>query len=296
MKLHLILSLVTIAGAFAAETASNQENKTPEQLRKGLKKRGLQSSDGGDAGADDGAGSAGCFSALTKVEVQGKGSVDMASLKIGDYVRSGKHADDYSRVFSFGHLDPDFKEKFLQIHAEGNSQPIELTGNHMVFVDSKPVRADTVKVGDMLDNSKVTLIKSVERSGVFAPITESGEIVVNGVRASSYVAFLEGVLVNQHALTHMFFAPQRMLCSVNFSFCENETYTDGFSDYSNWAIQTYMNANNWGAFAKHAITFAALVILPFFASAEQAFFSPLLSLAVAGFVVYKAKTKKVKSA
>jgi hypothetical protein len=292
MKLTLILSLFAISGAFAADKAP--EAQSPEQLRKGLKKRGLQASDGSDSGGDTGGGSSECFSAVTTVEVQGKGTLSMDSLKIGDYVRAGKDGD-FSRVFSFGHLDTDLVGDFLQIYSEGKDQPIEITPNHMIFVDNKPVKAETVKIGDMLDEAKVTKISSIKRSGVFAPITESGEINVSGVRASSYVAFVDGVVVDQHALVHMFFAPQRVLCGINFAWCENETYTDGFSNWSNWAIQIYMKANEWSAFAKHAASVLAVLILPPLYTAEQFIVSPILSLAVLGYAIYKSTTKKVKS-
>lgn len=292
MKLNLILPFITFAGAFAAD--ATPAASTPEQLRKGLKKRGLQAADGGDSGADTGSG-AGCFSAVSTVEVQGKGVVAMDSLNIGDYVRAGKDGE-FSRVFSFGHLDRNLEQEFVQIYSEGKDQPIELTGNHMLFVANKPVRAETIKVGDTLQDSKVTRVKTIKRSGVYAPITESGEINVNGVRASSYVAFLDHSMADQHFLTHMFFAPQRALCGLNFALCENETYTNGFSNWSNWAIQIYMNASSWSAPAQYALTLLALCLVPSFYTAEQFLVSPLLSLAMVGYVVYKASTKKVKSA
>jgi len=78
----------------------------------------------------------------------------------------------------------------------------------MLFVDGKPVRADSVKPGDMLGTYKVTDISVVKRNGVFAPMTETGEeIVVNGIRSSSYVALTDHVPVNQHYMNHTFFAP-----------------------------------------------------------------------------------------
>jgi len=191
----------------------------------------------------------------------------------GINAENNKGADDrdYSRVFSLAHLDHNFEANFLQLHydahTEGNGakllneahKPLEITGRHMVYVVGKGViRADEVKVGDELqlnlhldtssdENPKriskmmalVNEIGSVKRKGVYAPITESGDLIVSGVRASSYYAFLDGVPSNaQHALTHLFFAPHRLLCSnYDFGLCENEMHTDGYTNWAYWAIR-----------------------------------------------------------
>ena len=120
MKLQLTFFLATLASAFAAE-------ETPEELRaKLLRTRSLQGDDNNN-GAGDGPGGDGndfppCFSAFDTVEAQGKGMISMDSLEIGDYVRAGK---DFSRVFSFAHLDLDAEGNFLQIHTEGSVAPLE---------------------------------------------------------------------------------------------------------------------------------------------------------------------------
>jgi Hint module len=306
MKLQLTCLFVVLASAFAADATpeaktpaadATPEAKTPEQLRQGLKKRGLQSGDGGDAGGDtEGGGSgSGCFSAVNTVTVQGKGSVSMDALQIGDYVLSGKHGE-FSRVYSFAHLDRDVEYDFVQIHTEGAKAPLELTFNHMVFVDNKAVPAEAIQVGDVLGDKKVVDITSVKRAGVFAPITVSGEIVVNDIRASCYVAIMDHVLLSQHHLTHMFFSFQRAACSVNFALCENETYNNGFSNWSSWAIQMYIKANTYSAPVQHVLTAICAIVLPTWYTAEQFVVSPFLAIAAVGYLVYKSNTKKVKSA
>lgn len=283
MKLQLTLLVTAIASAFAAE---EPVAATPEQLRKGLKKRGLQSSDGSDSGGDDGGGS-GCFSALNSVDVQGKGTISMDSLQIGDYVHDGK---DYSRVFGFAHLDRDVEYDFVQIHTEGSKTPLELTYNHMVFLANKAVPAADVTVGDMLGESKVTEIKNVKSTGLYAPITYSGAIAVNGIKASSYVALMDNCPLDQHAMTHMFFGVQRAICTVNFSFCEGETYSaEGFSNTFNWAIQTYMTVGSWGVAGQWAMSALCAIVLPMFAMVEQFVVAPLVSLVLVAYLVAKSK-------
>jgi len=249
---------------------------------------GADEGSGGDNSEDDDGG-AGCFSVFNSVEVQGKGMISMDSLEIGDYVRSGK---DFSRVFSFGHLERDVEYDFLQIHTEGSAAPLELTKNHMVFSNDKPVRAEQVSVGDMLGDNKVTDIISTKSTGLYAPITYDGSIVVNGIKSSCYVEMLDHVPADQHQFVHMFFSLQRAACSVNFGWCESETYTDGLSDYSSWAIKTYMYCNNFSAPVQWLLTAICALILPTWYSAEQFFVSPILSLMAVGFLIYKSKTKK----
>ena len=64
---------------------------------------------------------------------------------------------------------------------------------HLVFMTEKgAVSASRIQVGDLLMSSpgsaKVTKVGSVQRQGLWAPATESGSIVVNGVVASNYIS------------------------------------------------------------------------------------------------------------
>jgi len=289
MKLNLVLAFLGVVTADAVKTA--------EQLR-GQLKRTLQDTTGAPTAGGDGVGGDGteggdgsaaastspCFSRFNDVEVQGQGMTSMDSIKVGDYVRSGT---DFSRVFSLAHLDHEFEADFLQIYADGLQKPLEITGMHMLFSSGKAVRADEVSVGDMLGESKVSEIKSVKRTGVYAPITESGDIVVNGILASSYFAFLDQVPFNQHVMSHFFFAPHRMMCSFDFKMCENEGHTNGYTNWAAWAIQLMEKANE---FVAPVQVFLAVSALPFISAAygfEQMLIAPFTTLAVIAFMLYK---------
>merc|ERR1712157_230972 len=83
---------------------------------------------------------------------------------------------------------------FVQIHTNKGA-PLEMTGEHLVFVDGKtnPVRADSIKVGDLLKaenkNAVVEKIELVTRNGIYNPLTSSGTIQVNGIATSNYISF-----------------------------------------------------------------------------------------------------------
>merc|ERR1712176_74063 len=105
---------------------------------------------------------------------------------VGDYVKIG-NGEAYEQVYAFGHRVPERYTEFVQIHTTNTgSPPLEMTGEHLVFVDGKtnPVRADSIKVGDILlkaaedKNAVVEKIELVTRNGIYNPLTSSGTIQV----------------------------------------------------------------------------------------------------------------------
>jgi len=288
MKLQLIISFLALSSVFAADSAPEQ--KTAENLRKNKRTLSANGDDNGEDGADLSGGGT-CFSAMNTVEVQGKGFVSMDSLQIGDYARAANGK--FSRVFSFAHLDKELETDFFQISAEGLEAPLEITGRHFMFVSDKAVRADTVKVGDMLGNNMVSDIQTVKRNGVYAPITESGDIMVSSVLASSYVSFLDKIYLDENMMTHMYFAPQRVACSINFSWCENETYSqDGYSNWSNWAIQIMEASYFLPVIIQNILSIVGLFTVSCWATAEQFYLAPLASMTMAGYSIYRATSKR----
>jgi len=108
-----------------------------------------------------------------------KGYIAMSDLKVGDMVRTldGR----FDRVYSFGHYSPESRAEYLQIHAAGLKKPLELSADHMLFVKGSAVPASSVVVGDKLNlsaeglgSAEVQMIRTVVRSGAFAPFTMSG--------------------------------------------------------------------------------------------------------------------------
>lgn len=182
-----------------------------------------------------------CFSAKNLVEVQGKGLVTMDQLRIGHYVRTSQN--EYSLVYSFGHYDTTAQAPFLQIHALDMDRPLEVSREHMVYIldDSTPmlVPAGHVNVGDELwtTDGKATKVVEIGRTrtvGVFAPYTVTGDISVNGVVASTYVAILNQQNMPagwpvQHFMQHSLNAPHRIWCYMSLDSCRQEAYSAGIS-------------------------------------------------------------------
>ena len=183
--------------------------------------------------------SAWCFSSMNRVLVEGRGSISMEDVKIGDRVMVGDGR--FETVYSFGHYSKKQVAEFIQLTLSNSVSPLELTREHMVFVeDSRAIPAGILKVGDRLmvesgEYGVVRRIEIVERTGVYAPFTASGRIVVNGVVASTFIAFGESwsVEIGSHRipasyqwLAHAFESPHRMYCRLYMDVCKEERYTD----------------------------------------------------------------------
>lgn len=189
-----------------------------------------------------------CFSANSLIEIEGKGSVEMRDLRIGDMVRARDRkgtSQVFERVYSFGHYAPDMVGDFLEVHIDssGAISTLQLSAEHMVYVDSRGfVPARALRQGDKLLGSTASemIVDSVKKRfkirGLYAPFTPSGTLLVNGVVVSSFVAMKanpendESTLVNLGGVTfsHQWFAhsfefPHRIACYY-IRQCPNETY------------------------------------------------------------------------
>ena len=165
----------------------------------------------------------------------------MTDLVPGDKVLT---ANGYQTLYSMVHQKDDTKSaEFFQIYTDKSpKQPLEITGDHMIVVTDKihPVPASAIRPGDVLESTnwpnegmKVTDVKKVHRSGLYAPMTADGTVVVDGVVASCYVAIkgnqgeyleLDGGVstgLSQHLLSHLFLSPVRMVCiGISMNICQ----------------------------------------------------------------------------
>jgi len=195
----------------------------------------------GDCGSCD--DNTSCFSSHATVEVWGHGTVRMDALKIGDFVLTGNGA--YEQIYSFGHYAPKAPTRFIQIQSDQHT-PLEVTSDHLLYTldlasnitSLRP--ASEVNAGDRMVTSEhnyfstVKSIRTIVRRGAFAPFTASGQIVVNGVVSSNYIALpppfqRHASYELQHWIQHAAYAPYRAYC---FAFdCREEAYdaVTGFS-------------------------------------------------------------------
>lgn len=165
----------------------------------------------GEAGADNGPGGkrGQCFPETSRV-VTRRGVIDIARLRVGDEVLASPGV--YSRVYAFSHRAPDARATFVRIRAR-SGEKISLTPGHLLYANGKLVPSVQVQTGDMLtlaSGRQVTVV-SVDAhlaKGLFAPHTLHGDIVIDGIAASS---FTEAI---RPAAAHALLAPLRAKAPV----------------------------------------------------------------------------------
>jgi len=208
--------------------------------------------DGSDSGGDgsDSGGSNNsfgsfnwCFPGDALVDVQGKGLLALKNLKIGDHILVDE-GNRYEPVYSFGHKDRSVLGDFLQLTTDSGAQ-VEISKEHLIFVNNKAaVPALLVQPGDklrVLDHLEtVKSITSVTRQGAYAPFTPSGTIVVNGIKASTFVALQDSPSLiigtfhtglSFHWLAHTFELPRSLWCTHVASCADEEYTTNGISTW-----------------------------------------------------------------
>lgn len=133
-----------------------------------------------------------CFSPVATVQVLDKGTVTMEELQVGDLVLTS--SGNYESVYMMDHVHPWRPTQYIQIHTWALHKPLEVSPNHLVFVEGQdfPIPALDVRVGDRMrlltGFTKVIKLDLVFREGLYNPLTTDGTIVVDGVVASTYSA------------------------------------------------------------------------------------------------------------
>lgn len=129
-----------------------------------------------------------CFPGDATVTLENGKQVRMDEVKIGDSVSVG--GGKFSQVFMFTHRINSQSTKFIQLQtASGHS--IQLTPGHFIYANGQLKTADKIVLGDNLTLgnggvSNVIAISSMTKSGIYNPQTTHGDIVVDGVRASTF--------------------------------------------------------------------------------------------------------------
>ena len=128
-----------------------------------------------------------CFSGESLVELKSGMKIPMKYLKKGDVIKTSLK-EDYSEVVAWLHKDSDEYTNYLEI-ATDCGERIVVSHSHVLFknkTNNKEVFAGDLKVGDKLQNKKIVSIANIVEEGYYAPITLSGELLVDGFRCSSF--------------------------------------------------------------------------------------------------------------
>jgi hypothetical protein len=167
-----------------------------------------------------------CFPAHATVELQSGLRLRMDELRVGHRVRVANDA--FSDVFLFTHKLQRATAPFLLIRtASGHS--VSMTSGHYVYANGASlIPAASIQVGDDLTlasgaRSAVVSVSEAVHTGVYNPQTLHGDIVVDGIVASTYTTAVSPVL------GHASLSPLRALYSA---LGVTTSLLDGGADYA----------------------------------------------------------------
>lgn len=167
--------------------------------------------------------SGGCFSANSTVMMSDGSRKRLSELQIGDTVLSVNSASgelEFSPVILFLDRQPTEVRQFYSLLTE-NGHSLTLTPEHLIFshfaedasqAEFEAVYAKDVQEGDFvlvstgkgqLEKVRVTQVEMRVLTGVYAPLTSAGNLVVDNVVASCYA------VVDSQNIAHAAFAPLR---------------------------------------------------------------------------------------
>lgn len=129
-----------------------------------------------------------CFPPTGRVKLANGLTKTMNQLKLDDEVHVGGGRT--SRVFMFTHAQADVPARFTKLTTESGNH-VTLTPSHHLYVNGINMAARNVRVGDTLELadgsiSAVVDVRAVAATGIYNPQTLHGDIIVDGIRVSTY--------------------------------------------------------------------------------------------------------------
>lgn len=157
-----------------------------------------------------------CFSGDCKVVVRGRSRhVQLRELQVGDFVLDCDMQ--YVEVVDWLHNEPETISEFLNVQTESGGC-ITVTSDHLVF---DPVLDKYISAGEAthlqscyidasLLTSKISTKHSIFLSGIYAPLTRSGTLMVNGIRVSCYASPERFPMEITHSMGQLALLPYRV--------------------------------------------------------------------------------------
>jgi Hint module len=144
-------------------------------------------------------GGGSCFPAESTVLVESGHNKRMDKLEVGDRVLVGDGT--FSQIFMFTHkVGDEIGREFVRITTDSGNAIVATKGHYIPTAGNGLSAAGSVRVGDQLfvsdsrgrlTSATVTSTERVTRTGLYNPQTVRGDIVVDGIVASTYTTAVE---------------------------------------------------------------------------------------------------------
>jgi len=181
----------------------------------------------------------GCFSLDGTVSLSSGQEISLSGLKKGDLVKTldAKRREIFTPFMGWIEKDTSHVGTFVQLTTE-NSSNVVLTHHHFLMTTPdlgegpEMKRAEEVAEGDFLLTTsgleKVDSISRVTRKGLGAPLTMTGDLLVNGVLSSNYAH------APSHSIGHLWMSPFRWLDLLGDSDTKKEDFVRRYSTLGSW--------------------------------------------------------------
>lgn len=161
---------------------------------------------------NDGQSRGACFPASARVLMADGSERRMDTVRVGDYVQD-RHGV-ASAVYAFSHRDTSARHAaFVRLSAGNGSCELTVSEGHYLLANGRMVTASRVALGDIVlcrgRHAAVQVVRTQVRDiGLFNAHTMAGELVVDGILASTYTTAV------QHAAAEALLAPVRAAFKV----------------------------------------------------------------------------------
>jgi Hint module len=249
-------------------------------------------------------GACACFAGTTTVETRDQGRVALQDVSVGDYVKVSADGR-YEPIYGYAHYNPQaIVPSYVQITTTAsssststtttNARQLQVSSNHLLQLQDGTFRpAGAIPVGAVFANGVVVTATQdgIRSTGIYAPYTPSGTIMVDGVPASCYVVQdlhnVFGWTWTGHWLAHAFEFPHRVACFY-FDFGKSvcETYNaDGIHVWKETPMRlvaTFLSSQDRPLWLRNLVlSLGILVLLSFVAVEFLVFQYPALSVVMA---------------
>lgn len=145
-----------------------------------------------------------CFPHTARVVSESQGDVSIASLSVGERVRT-QHG--WGEVLFFAVHKPDARSTFVKISTPQHT--LLVSRSHAILLtDGSAVLAGRVHVGMQLMSGTVQRVDKQHGVGLYAPVTSTGALLVDGIATSDYGPLAQWA---GQRTAHSLLAPLRVL-------------------------------------------------------------------------------------